>query len=143
MILRATALAALALHVALPLRAWAQAYQCEATDGDSLSCLELGPVRIAGMDAPETRLSQTCQYRLGRGSADWEMARGQMATEALQGLLESAGGWVRLEPLDAQDRYQRTLAAVFVGDVSVAAFMIHGGWAVAYDGGLRDHWCEP
>jgi micrococcal nuclease len=121
---------------------WTDAMVCEAVDGDSIRC-DGELIRIRGMDAPETSLTQTCQYRLGMGNAEEELARGEMAREALQGLLERAGAGVRLEDIDYDaDRYGRPIAVVWVGDALVSEWMIAQGHAVAYSGGRRDAWCD-
>ena len=85
------------------------------TDGDTVDVrLDSGMVRIRmhAIDAPE------------RGQA-----HGQAAKEALSGLV--FGKAVQVEPFE-QDRYDRLVARLWVGDQDVNAAMIKAGYAWVY-----------
>lgn len=89
-------------------------------DGDSLRANGT-EIRLWGIDAVE--LNQKCR----RENAFW--ACGKKAKSAL----ESA---VNRTALDCQpksiDRYDRLVAECFVGGLSLNAFMVENGWALAY-----------
>lgn len=61
------------------------------------------PGCIRGLDAPETNPAQTCYRRLGRGDMDRELALGEAAADALDGLLANAGYQVRVTDVDYDD----------------------------------------
>lgn len=89
-------------------------------DGDTLE-VDGTRVRLAGIDAPETR--QECEVS---GSA-WACGKDAklVLTNATQGReIECRGG--------KRDRYGRLIAVCFVGDTDLNALMVRGGWALAY-----------
>ena len=93
-------------------------------------------IRILSIDTPETFHSR-CEN---------ELVLGLRAKERLRELLDS--GDIRIER-DGQDRYRRTLANVFAGDVDVGETLIREGYALRYEPGgaakLRrlQVWCGP
>ncbi|MDQ0314828.1 thermonuclease family protein [Amorphus orientalis] len=84
-------------------------------------------VRILGIDTPEMD-----------GECAAEEAQARAARLRLIELLGS--GEVSLRR-DGCDRYERTLARVFVNQTDVAAALISEGLGRAYDGGRRAGWC--
>lgn len=89
-------------------------------DGDTIEVRGVR-IRMQGIDAPES--SQTCEmdgqpYRCGQQSANH-----------LDGLV--GGQTVRcLE--ETKDKYGRTVAVCFAGDLDLNGRMVEEGWAVAY-----------
>lgn len=83
-------------------------------DGDSLTCVDGRKVRLLLIDTPEMQ------------QKPW----GLMAKRQLE-LLARPGTRLRLE-LDKtpKDRYGRTLAYAWVGDVMINEWMVANGWAV-------------
>jgi len=90
-------------------------------DGDTLTVSGIGAVRLIGVDAPEKR-----------GGFREAEPFGEEATAFLKRLAE--GKLVRLEyDGDRKDRYNRTLAYVFLEDGTlVNEAVIRGGWAETY-----------
>jgi endonuclease YncB( thermonuclease family) len=90
-------------------------------DGDTI---RLGDTRIRlhGIDAPES--DQSCN---AAGGGTW--ACGREATRALSSML--AGRDVSCEPLTT-DRYGRTVARCFLGNVDIEAEMVRQGLAWAF-----------
>ena len=87
-------------------------------DGDTLTanCPEgKVKVRVFGINAPEM------------GQASW----GERSRDALRGWLTDAGP-IRLQVVD-RDRYQRTVAQIFVGQRDVGLEMVRQGQAVVYE----------
>lgn len=89
-------------------------------DGDSI-VIGSTHIRLAGIDAPESK--QDCIYH---GKA---YHCGRFATARLVRI--SVRQSVRCES-EGRDRYGRTLANCWVGDVSINQSMVATGWAVAY-----------
>ena len=89
-------------------------------DGDTI---EVGTARIRlfGVDAPES--AQSCLAESGRWSC------GEQATRALAGRID--GRSVACEERD-RDRYGRIVAVCRHGGQDVNAWLVRGGWAVAY-----------
>ena len=89
-------------------------------DGDTN---EVGTARIRlfGVDAPES--AQSCLAESGRWSC------GEQATRALAGRID--GRSVACEERD-RDRYGRIVAVCRHGGQDVNAWLVRGGWAVAY-----------
>lgn len=85
-----------------------------------------GPVRVAGIDAPEIK-----------GACAAERAAAVEAREALKRLLVNG---VVLDNLRL-DKYGRLLARVTVDGQDVASHMIVMGLARAYSGAKRESWC--
>lgn len=92
------------------------------SDGDTLTCLAPGnkqiKVRLSQIDAPESR-----------------QAFGTAAKDKLSSLVY--GKVVSLKVQDT-DKYNRTVAEVFVGSTNVNKEMVHGGYAWAYRQYLKD-----
>lgn len=90
-------------------------------DGDTLTVSGIGTVRLIGVDAPEKQ-----------GGFREAEPFGNEATAFLKRLAE--GKLVRLEyDGDRKDRYDRTLAYVFLEDGTlVNEAIIRGGWAETY-----------
>jgi endonuclease YncB( thermonuclease family) len=87
-------------------------------------------VRIRGVDAPEMR-----------GRCPAEKARAEDAAAALRELVSE--GTVLLTRIEGEKYFGRVLADVATPDGSdLAAALIAGGHARAYDGGARRSWCE-
>ena len=85
------------------------------TDGDTLRCTDGRRVRLIGIDAPE------------REQAGYKGSR-----DALLRLVHP-GAAVRLEhDVTPLDRYGRTLAYVWAGDILVNEAMVREGWAFLY-----------
>jgi len=98
------------------------------TDGDTFK-VRGEPIRIMGMDAPETRFAR-CER---------EKRHGKQATINLKNLLKH-----KCITLDRRkkDRYKRTLAYVYADGVDVATIAIKQGWARSYHGEKRKSWCN-
>lgn len=98
-------------------------------DGDTFT-LNGEKVRIAGIDAPETRPSRCPR----------EAELGEAATERLHALLNS--GPLELTSIDRdRDRYGRLLRNVSVNGRDVGEVLIAEGVARPY-GGRRRSWCD-
>ena len=91
------------------------------TDGDSIA-IHGTRIRLHGIDAPES--AQTCRRPSGER---WRC--GQQAAFALADLLGRST--VRCEGL-TRDRYGRTIARCYRGEVDANAWMVREGWAMAY-----------
>lgn len=104
-----------------------------ATDGDSMRlCNER--IRLVGFDAPELH-SPRCPD---------EFKLAICAHDRLNALIDEGrkfGG--RLERTGRRDKYNRTLARLYVQGRDVAGIMIEEGLARAYDGqSKRKGWCR-
>ena len=108
-----TTLIALALFV--PLSASAATI---VIDGDTVR-IDGVTIRIVEIDLPETYRSR-CEN---------ELVRGLKAKERLRALLDS--GTVSFKPLGT-DRYGRTLAYVYAGEVNVGQRLLEEGFALPY-----------
>ena len=116
-----TTCASLALFVFLvPVAAATLTGSADIVDGDTI---KLGgiPVRLYGIDAPETR--QTCQ----RGGRIYSC--GKEATKALVELI--AGQIVQCEIVGTDD-YARALGICSVADTEINSTMVRNGWAFAF-----------
>ena len=105
-----------------------------APEPDTPSCSRLRwgkweSVRILGIDTPEMD-----------GDCPSERVQAEAARARLIELLGS--GEVSLER-EGCDRYERTLARVYVDRTDVAAALISDGLGRPYDGGHRAGWCGP
>lgn len=87
-------------------------------DGDTIA-VGKERIRILSIDTPETFRSR-CEN---------ELVLGLRAKERLRDLI--GGGDIRIER-HGQDRYHRTLAYVFAGDVNVGETLIDEGFALPY-----------
>ena len=85
-------------------------------------------VRIMGIDTPEMN-----------GDCASETAKAEAARARLIELLES--GEITLRK-DGCDRYERTLARVYVDGRDVATALISEGLGRPYEGGRRAGWCS-
>ena len=113
----------------LLLSIWTPATQCEAIDGDTLRCSEIGRVRLLGIDAPEMlghcRKGRTC------APGDPQKSKAHLA--------KLIRGGVTIAPV-TRDRYGRTVAQVYAGDRNVACEQLRAGLAVyveRWDNGRR------
>jgi endonuclease YncB( thermonuclease family) len=88
-------------------------------DGDTID-IDGVRYRIHGIDAPETR--QTC-FRDGR---EW-----QCGLEASLTMKRLAVGQVRCQGIE-KDRYGRTVAKCFAGDLDLGRELVRRGLALAY-----------
>jgi endonuclease YncB( thermonuclease family) len=93
-----------------------------AVDGDSLWIGDT-EIRLSGLDAPE--FDQTC------GAAGRAIACGREAKRFLTGLLNT--GLLRCD-IEGPDRYGRSLAQCWLGQVDVGEALVRAGHAVATDG---------
>lgn len=103
--------------IALPiLGALAALSGCQAVDGDSLTC-NGERIRLLGIDAPEFHCprNRTCVDGDPRAAKDYlaAMIEGRKLT------IKRVG----------KDRYNRTLAVVYVGGRNVSCQMLRGGYA--------------
>jgi endonuclease YncB( thermonuclease family) len=104
-------------------------------DGDTLD-IDGTRIRILSIDTPETF----------RSRCDNELKLGLAAKQRLRELLDS--GEVSYTP-DGVDRFGRTLAHVYVGDVNVGDVLLKEGHALPYAPGpdakkkRHDTWCGP
>lgn len=89
-------------------------------DGDSLTIGQT-KIRLWGIDAVE--LYQTCQ----RNETFWDCGKA-----AKQALIDTING----QPLACHqkdiDRYGRSVAECFAGEINLNAWMVRYGWALAY-----------
>lgn len=103
-------------------------------DGDTvdLKCsgTEIERIRIMGYDTPETYYAKCpAEKRLG-----------DEATERLRRL--SASAPITQVERSGTDRYDRTLARIWIGGIDLAETMVSEGLAVRYSGGQRINWCD-
>ena len=103
-------------------------------DGDTvdLKCegRQTERIRILGYDTPETFYAECpAEKRLG-----------DEATERLRTLAASQP--VTRVTRNGADRYDRTLATIWLGGTNLAETMVSEGLAVRYTGGQRINWCE-
>ena len=78
--------------------------------------------RLEGIDAPETR--QSCLYQ----GKTWFC--GRAATSALEKKIEAAKT-IKCEG-DEKDSYGRVIAICYADNQDLNAWMVRGGWALAY-----------
>ncbi|QIG49463.1 hypothetical protein G5V57_18120 [Nordella sp. HKS 07] len=104
-------------------------------DGDTIA-IGRERIRILSIDTPETFHSR-CEN---------ELVLGLKAKQRLRELLNR--GEVRIER-DGEDRYRRTLAKVFVGDIDIGETLVREGFAQRYKPGSAaklqrlQTWCGP
>ncbi|MCF6273374.1 MAG: thermonuclease family protein [Rhodobacteraceae bacterium] len=103
-------------------------------DGDTvdLKCegSQTERIRILGYDTPETYYAD-CPA---------EKALGDRATDYLRGL--AANGQVTKVERSRQDKYDRTLARIFIDGQDLADIMVSQELAVRYSGARRISWCD-
>ena len=92
-------------------------------DGDTIR-IDGQSVRIIGIDAPET----------WKPHCEAEYVAGLAAKERLRAILDD--GPVTFQPT-GMDRYQRTLAQVFVGKMNVGEALVSEGFALRYQQGSK------
>lgn len=95
------------------------AASCAATDGDSIRCGD-ERIRLTGIDAPELGRCQPAGRRCAPGD-------GAASHRALQAAM--AGGKLRIVRL-GRDRYGRTLAVVYAGEVNLSCSQLKAGQAI-------------
>ncbi|AEV17304.1 hypothetical protein TCCBUS3UF1_p70 (plasmid) [Thermus sp. CCB_US3_UF1] len=105
-------------------------------DGDTVELRGLGPVRLIGIDAPESSYNR-------RTSGAEEVQMGLEAKAFLNRLLRGKQVWVELD-LQERDRYRRVLAYLYLEDTQgdwthggrrfrqVNLEMVRAGWAEPY-----------
>ncbi len=115
----------------------ASAADCRIThviDGDTvdLKCqgTQTERIRVMGYDTPETYYAK----------CDAEKVLGDRATAYLQALLPDTP--VTRVERDRQDKYDRTLARIWLGGQDLADIMVAENLAVRYNGGQRINWCD-
>lgn len=102
----------------------------EVVDGDTIR-IGATTYRLDGYDTPETWQPQ----------CDFEEALGNAATARLETLLDRAFR-VELVVLPGRDRYDRSLARLFIDGQDIGDILIHERLARRYDGGRRQSWCD-
>lgn len=132
MMMKACGIAALLASVAFPATAATRtARVASITDGDTFRTTTGERVRIANVDAPETRRDQ--------GKCASEIQQGKAATAQLRSLI--GGREVVLDPVGVS--YGRTVAHVSSDGVDVAGELIRTGAARAWPHGRpRPKWCR-
>lgn len=111
------------------------------TDGDTIRVKapwvlpELGDtiaIRILGIDTPE---------KGWRGQCDAEKALGEEATNYAKSVI-AVGDTIQVNVLQWDKYGGRINADVFVDGKNFAEMQIEKGYAVAYDGGTKQSWCD-
>ncbi len=90
-------------------------------DGDTVKLDNGETVRLIGVDAPEIHHPELPVQRFGQEASDF-----------LKRLLEGFEVTLELEPADQVDKYRRTLAYLWKGDVMANEEIIRRGYAYAY-----------
>lgn len=108
----------------------------EVVDGDTVELQGLGPVRLIGVDAPESTYNR-------RTSGPEEVRLGLEAKAFLARLLQGRKVWVELD-VQERDRYRRVLAYLYLEDprgdwihggsrlLQVNLELVRAGWAEPY-----------
>jgi len=107
---------------------WYRAQVTRVVDADTLEvAVDVGfrltatmPLRIAHVDAPESRTTQ-----------------GKAATAFVAALLGALPASVLVHTFKPIDKYGRYLADVYAGDKSIAIELLRAGLAVPYEGGAK------
>jgi endonuclease YncB( thermonuclease family) len=130
---------ALALGLAL-LATPALAADWQAVDGDTLKKGSYR-VRIYGIDTPETHQHRCPQERLlGLQAKDFltkKLAEGPVKVTTVK--RKTRDGRIVVN----KDKYGRTLARVYVGQLNLAEELTRRGLAKPYFGGAKVSWCAP
>jgi endonuclease YncB( thermonuclease family) len=92
-----------------------------AVDGDTL-IMDEQRIRLKSIDAPE--IKQTCQI----AKKSWKC--GEAAKQKLESLIQNQELTCYNK---GKDKYGRTLAICFIGNLDINAEMIKTGYAIAYD----------
>lgn len=123
--------------IAAVLLAWpANASDINLVDGDTIR-IAGETIRIVDIDAPETY----------RPRCERELILGLKAKVMLRSILDAAAAGPVFVERHGTDRYGRTLARIFVGDIDVGSAMIASGRAVRWRSGRKAwqarfrHWC--
>jgi micrococcal nuclease len=98
-----------------------------AIEGDTIK-VEGEQIRLIGVDTPET----------GQARCERERRAGEEAKRFTAMAL--ARGPVRIDRV-GRDRYGRTLARVWIGNLELARMLISAGHGRAYQGEGRQPWC--
>lgn len=99
-------------------------------DGDTIKYRN-NRYRLKGFDTPET-YQYECNY---------EKHLGETATHKLRQLLNEAEVII-LHNTGARDKYNHSLAQLFVDGQNVGSILINNGFARPYYGGKRLSWCN-
>ena len=107
-------------------------------DGDTIDAsIDLGfdislskRIRLAGIDAPESRTTNLKEKALGLESKEW-------LKKALEGAKDIL---IKTEKPDSTEKYGRIIGHLFINDqeTSLNNQMIAEGYALAYEGGKKD-----
>ena len=107
-------------------------------DGDTIDAsIDLGfdislekRIRLAGIDAPESRTTNLKEKALGLESKEW-------LKKALEGAKDIL---IKTEKPDSTEKYGRIIGHLFINDqeTSLNNQMIDEGYALPYDGGKKD-----
>jgi len=106
-------------------------------DGDSVRCSNVGEIRLLGIDTPDYRGSPPCRGHFGDHVCDDRAAKA--ATRSLIAVVKRNRSAIRIEPV-THDRYGRTVAEVWAGDVELSCYQLRAGVAryiVKYDNRRR------
>jgi micrococcal nuclease len=87
-------------------------------------------IRLAGIDAPESRTTNLKEKALGLESKEW-------LKKALEGAKDIL---IKTELPDSTEKYGRIIGHLFINDqeTSLNNQMIDEGYALAYEGGKKD-----
>ena len=107
-------------------------------DGDTIDAsIDLGfdislekRIRLAGIDAPESRTTNLKEKAFGLESKEW-------LKKALEGAKDII---IKTEKPDSTEKYGRIIGHLFINgqETSLNNQMITSGYALAYDGGTKD-----
>ena len=107
-------------------------------DGDTIDAsIDLGfdislskRIRLAGIDAPESRTTNLKEKALGLESKEW-------LKKSLEGAKDIL---IKTEKPDSTEKYGRIIGHLFINgqDTSLNNQMIDEGYALAYEGGKKD-----
>ena len=107
-------------------------------DGDTIDAsIDLGfdislskRIRLAGIDAPESRTTNLKEKALGLESKEW-------LKKALEGAKDIL---IKTEKPDSTEKYGRIIGHLFINgqETSLNNQMIDEGYALAYEGGKKD-----
>ena len=107
-------------------------------DGDTIDAsIDLGfdislskRIRLAGIDAPESRTTNLKEKALGLESKEWLKKTLEGAKDIL----------IKTEKPDSTEKYGRIIGHLFINDqeTSLNNQMIDEGYALAYEGGKKD-----
>ena len=104
--------------------------QIKVVDADTI-ILNKEKIRLHGIDAPETE--QSCYIE----EEAWPC--GKKATEYLKKLLEGVSTPSLLCKISSKDRYGRSIAVCYVGEININRNLVENGWALAYSEYSKDY----